>query len=95
MLATRALLSRSPAARPNLGPRGTVTLSSLGEAAHGFLRVEVLPQYLDQEGAREVLNRLRRDPAVVSVMKAHQWTVGALIELSPQEQTLLGYNQNK
>ncbi|KAJ3337620.1 hypothetical protein HDU93_000763 [Gonapodya sp. JEL0774] len=95
MLATRAQLSRAPGARAYASTQSSATLASLASSQYGFLRIDVLPQYSNQDGARDLLNRLRQDPAIVHVMKDHQWTVGSLIELSPAERSILGYNQNK
>lgn len=35
------------------------------------------------------------DKGIVGIMKLHQWRVGSLIELSPAEKSILGYNRNK
>ncbi|ORX92560.1 WLM-domain-containing protein [Basidiobolus meristosporus CBS 931.73] len=60
-----------------------------------FHRIEVLPQFSQQERARSLLQRLKEDLGVREIMKKYKWSVGALIELSPSERSILGYNRNK
>ncbi|KAF9977109.1 hypothetical protein BGZ73_006983 [Actinomortierella ambigua] len=62
---------------------------------YSFGRIEVLPQFTQQDKARTILERLRADLGIRGIMKQHRWQVGALIELSPAEKTILGYNRNK
>ncbi|KAF9158483.1 hypothetical protein DFQ26_007553 [Actinomortierella ambigua] len=60
-----------------------------------FGQIEVLPQFPQQDKARTILDRLRSDLGIRGIMKLHRWQVGRLIELSPAEKTILGYNRNK
>ncbi|KAK3814354.1 MAG: WLM domain-containing protein [Benniella sp.] len=60
-----------------------------------FGDIQVLPQFNQQDKARAILERLRMDKGIVGIMKLHQWRVGSLIELSPAEKSILGYNRNK
>ncbi|KAI9224832.1 WLM domain-containing protein [Blastocladiella britannica] len=73
------------------------TLSSLAteHTNHTFLEIQTLPQFSNQAGARAILERLRDDPGIARVMQTRRWTVGQLIELSPAEATILGYNRNR
>ncbi|KAI9140848.1 WLM domain-containing protein, partial [Paraphysoderma sedebokerense] len=60
-----------------------------------FHRIAVLPQFSNQAGAQKILERLKSDLGIRGIMKHYKWSVGSLIELSPAEQTILGYNRNK
>lgn len=60
-----------------------------------FGSIQVLPQFDQQDKARAVLERLKQDKGIIGIMKLHKWQVGSLIELSPAEKTILGYNRNK
>ncbi|RCH81884.1 hypothetical protein CU097_000453, partial [Rhizopus azygosporus] len=46
------------------------------------------------ERARKILERLRDDRGIQAIMKARKWSVGELIELTPFEASILGYNRN-
>ncbi|KAF9985406.1 hypothetical protein BGZ65_010910 [Modicella reniformis] len=52
-------------------------------------------KFSQQDKARAVLERLKQDRGIVEIMKLHKLRVGSLIELSPADKTLLGYNRNK
>ncbi|KAI9173302.1 hypothetical protein H9P43_007433 [Blastocladiella emersonii ATCC 22665] len=68
--------------------------SAAPASQYTFHAIEVLP--LPQaDRARAVLERLRDDTGVRAIMDANRWAVGKLIELSPTEHTILGYNRNK
>ncbi|KAI8906768.1 WLM domain-containing protein [Gorgonomyces haynaldii] len=45
--------------------------------------------------AKKLLHEIRTDFGVRSIMKKYGWRIGRLIELHPDEHTILGYNQNK
>jgi hypothetical protein len=60
-----------------------------------FRNVEPLSGFSDTEKARELLQKLRDDHAIMQIMKEREWRVSKLIELHPSEKTILGYNQNK
>ncbi|KAK9762140.1 hypothetical protein K7432_012420 [Basidiobolus ranarum] len=60
-----------------------------------FHRIEVLPEFSQQDRAHELLQKLKDDIGVREIMKKYKWSVGSLIELSPLERTILGYNRNK
>lgn len=60
-----------------------------------FGPIQVLPEFQEQDKARAVLERLKNDRGIIGIMKLHKWQVGALIELSPAQKTILGYNRNK
>ncbi|KAG0344462.1 hypothetical protein BG004_004467 [Podila humilis] len=60
-----------------------------------FGAIQVLPQFEQQDKARSLLERLKQDKGITGIMKLHRWQVGSLIELSPAERTILGYNRNK
>ncbi|KNE58772.1 hypothetical protein AMAG_18301 [Allomyces macrogynus ATCC 38327] len=45
--------------------------------------------------ARAFLDKLRNDTGIRGIMKQYKWRVGKLIELSPTEHTILGYNRSK
>jgi hypothetical protein len=50
----------------------------------------VLPNWPDQDKAKEILQRLATDNGIVAIMEKHNWQVGSLEEMSPLEVTLLG-----
>ncbi|KAJ9048441.1 hypothetical protein DSO57_1035025 [Entomophthora muscae] len=60
-----------------------------------FKSIEALSEFPDKQRALEYLQRLKDDRGVCAIMEKHRWEVGALIELSPSERTILGYNRNK
>ncbi|KXS15307.1 WLM-domain-containing protein [Gonapodya prolifera JEL478] len=93
-LAARSALSLRPGARPFRPNSTPATITSLTSTS-GFGTLEVLPQFPNRDEAREVVERLSNDGAVKAVMERHGWRVGRLIELSPAERTILGYNQNR
>ncbi|KAG0199276.1 hypothetical protein BGX28_007435 [Mortierella sp. GBA30] len=68
---------------------------SLDDDKYTFGSIQVLPQYTEQDKATAVLERLKHDKGILGIMKLHKWQVGSLIELSPAEKTILGYNRNK
>ena len=63
----------------------------------GYARkLEVLSEFSNHQHARELLIKVRDDPAIKQIMKVREWRIGSLIELHPhRDSTLLGYNQNK
>ncbi|KAI8071074.1 WLM domain-containing protein [Gongronella butleri] len=68
---------------------------SVRDITHTFHRITVLPEFHEQDKARQLLERLRDDKGIVAIMQKHQWSVGELAELSPAQQSILGYNRNK
>ncbi|KAJ3310046.1 hypothetical protein HDU76_003463 [Blyttiomyces sp. JEL0837] len=60
-----------------------------------FQSFQVLPNFPDSSQALALLHKLSSDPGVRAVMENHKWSVGALIELSPSEESILGYNRNR
>jgi len=68
---------------------------NLDDDKYTFGSIQVLPQFHEQDKARAVLERLKNDKGILGIMKLHKWQVGSLIELSPAEKTILGYNRNK
>lgn len=52
----------------------------------------VLP---DRERAFEILHLIRTNIAIRSIMKKYEWRISELIELHPNERTILGYNKNR
>ncbi|KAF9423603.1 hypothetical protein BGZ94_008251 [Podila epigama] len=68
---------------------------SIEDDKYTFGGIQVLPQFSQQDKARAVLERLKEDKGIRGIMKLHKWQVGSLIELSPAEKTILGYNRNK
>ncbi|KAF9109702.1 hypothetical protein BGX27_007293 [Mortierella sp. AM989] len=85
--------------RKNYRPPPTVKrpqpVRTLEEDKYTFGDIQVLPQFNEQDKARAVLDRLKRDNGIIGIMKLHKWQVGSLIELSPAEKSILGYNRNK
>jgi hypothetical protein len=66
------------------------------EEQYVFHGIDILPQFLHRRNdATALLQRIRNDEGIKHVMKLHKFTVGRLIELSPAEESILGYNRNK
>ncbi|KAI9306870.1 WLM domain-containing protein [Cunninghamella echinulata] len=59
-----------------------------------FHQISVLPEFDQQDKARGILQRLVDDRGIKGIMAHYKWSVGQLIELSPFERTILGYNRN-
>ncbi|KAJ3267816.1 hypothetical protein HDV01_003956 [Terramyces sp. JEL0728] len=59
-----------------------------------FKHIEPLELH-EKEKARDLLFKLRDDPSIKQIMFEREWRVTRLIELHPDEKTILGYNQNK
>ncbi|KAF9191343.1 hypothetical protein BGZ50_009461 [Haplosporangium sp. Z 11] len=76
-------------------PSRSQPVRNLSDDKYTFGSIQVLPQFTEQDKARAVLERLKRDKGIIGIMKLHKWQVGSLIELSPAEKTILGYNRNK
>ncbi|KAJ2059390.1 hypothetical protein GGI17_004406 [Coemansia sp. S146] len=62
---------------------------------YGFLKFETLPGLVHQASALAMLRRLARDEGVRGIMRKRQYSVGVLLELHPNERTILGYNRNR
>ncbi|CAO3567769.1 unnamed protein product [Mortierella alpina] len=70
-------------------------MRTVDDDKYTFGALQVLPQFREQDKAVAVLERLKRDKGILGIMKLHKWQVGSLIELSPAEKAILGYNRNK
>ncbi|KAF9913053.1 hypothetical protein EC991_005921 [Linnemannia zychae] len=81
--------------RPAPAAKRSQPVRNMDDDKYTFGPTQVLPQFHEQEKARAVLERLKNDKGIIGIMKLHKWQVGALIELSPAEKTILGYNRNK
>ncbi|KAI1316952.1 hypothetical protein EDD11_009196 [Mortierella claussenii] len=81
--------------RPPPAAKRSQPVRNLDDDKYTFGGIQVLPQFNEQDKARAVLERLKRDNGITGIMKLHKWQVGSLIELSPAEKTILGYNRNK
>ncbi|KAF9408994.1 hypothetical protein BGZ76_005759, partial [Entomortierella beljakovae] len=85
--------------RKNFRPAPSVKKSqpvrTVDDDKYTFGPIQVLPQFHEQDKAMAILEKLKRDNGIVGIMKLHKWQVGSLIELSPAEKTILGYNRNK
>ncbi|KAJ3354522.1 hypothetical protein GGF32_002468 [Allomyces javanicus] len=75
-------------------PRGHVRHVGAIDDEAGFDAIDVLPLPM-ADRARAFLDKLRNDVGIRGIMKQYKWRVGKLIELSPTEHTILGYNRNK
>ncbi|ORZ25490.1 WLM domain-domain-containing protein [Absidia repens] len=67
---------------------------SVKDIKYTFHSIKVLPEFTQQDKARQLLERLRDDRGVRAIMEQRRWSVGELIELSPVEASILGYNRN-
>ncbi|KAI8331323.1 WLM domain-containing protein [Chlamydoabsidia padenii] len=74
--------------RPYQQPR------SVRDVKYTFHHISVLAEFQQQDKARQLLERLRDDRGIRAIMAARQWSVNELIELSPAEASILGYNRN-
>ncbi|KAG0213382.1 hypothetical protein BGX33_002937 [Mortierella sp. NVP41] len=81
--------------RPPPAAKRSQPVRNQDDDKYTFGPISVLPQFPEQDKARAVLERLKDDRGIIGIMKLHKWQVGALIELSPAEKTILGYNRNK
>ncbi|KAI8092803.1 WLM domain-containing protein [Halteromyces radiatus] len=81
---------RQPISRvkPSSTPR------SIRDINYTFHRITVLPEFKEQEKARQLLERLRDDRGIQAIMTQRRWSVGELTELTPFETSILGYNRN-
>lgn len=95
--ATLANRKKWVATSADVSKRDLRTLASEPSSGHTFLNIAVLPSppYPNPNGAINLLEKIRSDPAIRHVMQAHDWKVGILTELSPFERTILGFNKNK
>lgn len=80
--------------RPPPAPKRSQPVRTQDDDKYTFGDIQVLPEFTQQDKARAVLERLRQDKGIVGIMKLHRWRVGSLIELSPADKTILGYNRN-
>ncbi|KAF9351438.1 hypothetical protein BGX26_010564 [Mortierella sp. AD094] len=81
--------------RPPPAVKRSQPVRTLDDDKYTFGGIQVLPQFNEQDKARAVLERLKQDKGIIGIMKLHRWQVGSLIELSPAEKSILGYNRNK
>ncbi|CEP18140.1 hypothetical protein [Parasitella parasitica] len=63
-------------------------------AKYTFHKISVIPEFPNPDKARQLLERLRDDRGIRAIMADRKWSVGELIELTPFEATILGYNRN-
>ena len=76
--------------------RALATRPTHNEISMGYCKhIELLPQFSDSAAARDLLAKIRDDVGIKLIMKNREWRVTRLIELHPDEKTILGYNQNK
>ncbi|KAI9202480.1 WLM domain-containing protein [Polychytrium aggregatum] len=78
--------------RPLVSDR--LTQQDLQQRQYTFHAIETLPHYRDAHVARSLLERLKNDRGIQTIMKAHKWSVGLLKELDPAVATILGFNRN-
>ncbi|KAG0354021.1 hypothetical protein BG005_006790 [Podila minutissima] len=81
--------------RPPPAAKRSQPVRTAEDDKYTFGSIQVLPQFDQQDKAQAVLERLKQDKGIIGIMKLHKWQVGSLIELSPAEKTILGYNRNK
>ncbi|KAG0057492.1 hypothetical protein BGZ89_001847 [Linnemannia elongata] len=81
--------------RPAPVAKRSQPVRNMDDDKYTFGPIQVLPEFQEQDKARAVLERLKNDRGIIGIMKLHKWQVGALIELSPAQKTILGYNRNK
>lgn len=73
----------------------STTSPSKASANYTFHQLTPLPHLPNPSSALSLLTRLANDPAIVHVMRKHQFSVGVLTELAPHEHPdLLGLNTN-
>ncbi|KAF9281107.1 hypothetical protein BGZ88_011816 [Linnemannia elongata] len=80
--------------RPAPVAKRSQPVRNMDDDKYTFGPIQVLPEFQEQDKARAVLERLKNDRGIIGIMKLHKWQVGALIELSPAQKTILGYNRN-
>ncbi|KAG8744984.1 hypothetical protein FRC10_009092 [Ceratobasidium sp. 414] len=90
----RAEIMRNREARGPTKVRGT-SASSTKDAQFRFHRIEPLSHLPNPIQARSTLSKLANDPAILHIMRLHEFSVGMLTELAPHEHpNLLGLNVN-
>jgi hypothetical protein len=91
----QSLLEKQEIATKNYN-RALATRPKHNEVIMGFCKfVTPLPEFADSEKARELLQKIRDDIGIRTIMKQREWRVTTLKELHPKERTILGYNQNR
>ncbi|KAI9027613.1 WLM domain-containing protein [Phycomyces nitens] len=70
------------------------TPNTVQDHKYTFHRITTLAEFPNSDQAHKLLERLRDDRGIRAIMKARQWSVGELTELTPFEATILGYNRN-
>ncbi|KAJ3299456.1 hypothetical protein HK104_008812 [Borealophlyctis nickersoniae] len=83
------------AGTPSRASQPVRTLASLEAESYTFQRIETLPGFSDTAAARKLLERLRDDIGIRTIMRKYKWMVGVLKELHPADRTILGFNENK
>ncbi|KAI7894831.1 WLM domain-containing protein [Mucor mucedo] len=63
-------------------------------AKYTFHKISVIPEFPQPEKAQSLLEKLRDDRGIRAIMADRKWSVGELIELTPFEASILGYNRN-
>ncbi|GAA5798671.1 hypothetical protein HPULCUR_004076 [Helicostylum pulchrum] len=63
-------------------------------ANYTFHKISVIEEFPFPEKAKSLLERLRDDRGIRAIMADRKWSVGELIELTPFEASILGYNRN-
>ncbi|KAG1053078.1 hypothetical protein G6F43_004815 [Rhizopus delemar] len=81
----------APTIRAKKGPQ---PVKSMKELKYTFHKISVIEEFPHPEKARNLLERLRDDRGIQAIMKTRKWSVGELIELTPFEASILGYNRN-
>lgn len=90
--------------RPHANKRVKLKTSSRGRlenSPYKFGRLETLSGFSDSYKAQQILEQLSTDPAILSVLAKHKWSVGALCEMFPEGYVgvsnvcVMGLNQNR
>ncbi|KAI8087827.1 WLM domain-containing protein [Gilbertella persicaria] len=63
-------------------------------AKYTFHKMSVIEEFPHPEKAKKLLEKLRDDRGIRAIMADRKWSVGELIELTPFEASILGYNRN-
>jgi hypothetical protein len=92
-----AIRTRSPYAVKLPTSKST---SSTPDSTYTFHRLVPLSHLPNANLARDLLDRLVHDRGIIAIMKKYKWSVGALVEMDPAENTYvdhktLGLNRNR
>lgn len=80
--------------RPLISTRVQHIPKTVKEVKYTFNKISVIEEFPHPEKARQLLERLKLDRGIQAIMKVRRWVVGELIELTPFETSILGYNRN-